>query len=317
MTARYTIVGLGEALYDIFPDSTVLGGAPLNVACHAHQCLKEINGRGVVVSRVGQDSLGNQMLDELRSRNMTTEFVQTDPDRSTGRVYVELSSTGQPEYEIVRDVAWDWMQFDPDIESLAGSCQAVCFGTLAQRGGETRSAIYRFLTEARRAVRLFDVNLRQDFFNQQILRRSCELASALKLNEHELPVVANELGIYLADPEGEEQAEQNADDRTDKLIAKLRKKLDLRVVALTRGARGTKLFTEDGNFEGEPVQYEFADNADSVGAGDACSAGLLVGMVRRWPWERTLNLANHLGAYVASQPGATPELPEELLAMVK
>ncbi len=315
MPARYTIVGLGEALYDIFPDHTVLGGAPLNVACHAHQCIQGINGQGVVVSRVGQDDLGNQMLADLQSRGMTTEFVQTDPDRSTGRVYVEVSSTGQPEYEIVRDVAWDWLQFDPDIESLAGRCQAVCFGTLAQRVGEARSSIYRFLTEARRAVRLFDVNLRQDFYNQQIIRRSCELANALKLNEDELPIVANELGIYLPEPEGDEPVDQDA--RTTKVIAKLRKKYDLRVVALTRGEQGTKLFTEDGDFDVEPVKYDGEDNADAVGAGDACSAGLLVGMIKRWPWQRTLELANHMGAFVASKPGATPNLPDEILAMVK
>lgn len=310
MAARYTIVGLGEALFDIFPDRTVLGGAPLNVAFHAHQCMKDIDGQGVVVSRIGQDDLGDQLLAELRNKGMTTEYVQTDPDRSTGRVYIELSPTGQPEYEIVSEVAWEWLQFDPDIESLAGRCQAVCFGSLAQREGEARSAIYRFVTEARRAVKLFDVNLRQKFYNQSILRRSCELANALKLNEQELPIVAAELGIHLSqDEEGDAWA--------GKVIDRLRKKYDLKVVALTRGEQGTMLFTEDGNFETDQVSYELAEGADAVGAGDACSAGLLIGMVRRWPWERTVSLANHMGAYAASQPGATPTLPDSILEMVK
>jgi len=194
-----------------------------------------------------------------------------------------------------------------------GQCQAVCFGSLGQRVAEARSSIQRFLQEARRAVRLFDVNLRQDFYNQHILRRSCELATAVKLNEQELPIVASELGLYLT----ESTDAADSGDHHDQLIAKLMRKFDLRLVALTRGERGTTLFTGEGKIEGETVSYDPVDGADAVGAGDACSAGLLVGMVRRWPWDRTLSLANHMGAFVASQKGATPCLPDEIIHMVK
>jgi fructokinase len=310
MTARFTIVGLGEALFDIFPDRHVLGGAPLNVAVHAHQISQPRGGRGVVVSRIGQDPLGDELLAELRRRGMTTEYVQTDPDRPTGTVYVDLSVPSSPSYDIVRGVAWDWLQFDPDLESMASQCQAVCFGTLAQRESEGRSAVLRFLTATKRAVRLFDVNLRQDYYSQQIIRRSCEMATAVKLNEHEMPVVMDCLGMT-ASPSAAGR------DETERQAATLLKKFDLKLIALTRGQRGTVLITPTARIEGEPVSYPAEQGADPVGAGDACSAGLLLGLVQRWPLEKTVALANHLGAYVASRQGATPALPQEILEMVQ
>ncbi len=313
MPPRFTIVGLGEALFDLFPDRQILGGAPLNVAVHAHQLGGIVGGRGLVVSRVGQDDLGNLLLDDLRGRNMTTDYVQTDPDHPTGRVYVSFNDDGSHGFEIVRNVAWDWLQFDPDMESLAVACDAVCFGSLAQRDAQSRNTIYRFLNAARRAVRLFDVNLRQDYFSRDVLTRSCELATAVKLNDEELPVVARLLNLRGA-PGGD------ASD-ADGLAGELLKRFNLRLVALTRGAKGTALYTPDASgprkLEQPAVSYPAAEGADSVGAGDACAAGLLVGMILRWPLTRTLELANHAGAYVASRPGATPAMPDDLLERVR
>lgn len=310
MTARFTIVGLGEALFDIFPDRHVLGGAPLNVAVHAHQISQPRGGRGVVVSRIGQDPYGDELLAELRQRGMTTDYVQSDPDRATGTVYVDLSDPSSPSYDIVRGVAWDWLQFDPDLESMATQCQAVCFGTLAQRDSEARSAVHRFLTAAKRAVRLFDVNLRQDYFTQQIIRRSCEMSTAVKLNEQEMPIVMDALGMTVSPTAaGRDECERQA--------ATLLKKFDLKLVALTRAERGTLLITPTARVEGEPVSYPAEPGADAVGAGDACAAGILLGLVQRWPLEKTVALANHLGAFVASRRGATPPLPPAILEMVK
>lgn len=309
MPPRFTIVGLGEALFDLFPDRQILGGAPLNVAVHAHQLGGAVGGRGVVVSRIGQDDLGSLLLDDLRGRGMSTDYVQTDPDHPTGRVYVSFNDDGSHSFEIVRNVAWDWLQFDPDMESLATACDAVCYGSLAQRDAQSRNTIYRFLNVARRAVRLFDVNLRQDYFNRDVLNRSCELATAVKLNDQELPVVARLLNL------------RAAADGADALAGELLKRFNLRLLALTRGAKGTVLYAAETSgvrrIEQPPVSYPAADAADSVGAGDACAAGLLVGMILRWPMTRTLELANHAGAYVASQPGATPAMPEDLLSRVR
>ena len=309
MAASFTVVGLGEALFDIFPDMQVLGGAPLNVAVHAHQVGQAIGGRGVVVSRIGQDELGRQVLQELCRRGMTRGYVQTDPDRDTGKVYIGLDATGEPEYEIVDGVAWDWLQFDTDLASLAAHCEAVCFGSLAQRNAETRNSIYRFLDASRRAVRLYDVNLRQDFHNQHIIRRSCESANVVKLNLTEFPIVCEQLG--------QSRDRSDADAWVDGQAEILLRKFNLRMVAVTRGERGTVLYTPGEREETEPVHYPPAENSDHVGAGDACSAGLILGLVKRWPVEKILSLANHMGAFVASQPGATPQLPEAILKMVK
>jgi fructokinase len=303
-----TIVGLGEALFDLFPDREVLGGAPLNVAVHAHQLAEVLGGRGVVVSRIGQDDLGRQLLADVTGRKMTAEYIQTDPDHPTGRVYVGFDDRGEPSFDIVRGVAWDWLQFDPDLEALAASCQAVCFGSLAQREAQARNTIYRFLTAAKEAVRLFDVNLRQQYFDRQILEKSFALATAIKLNDQELPVVARTVGL------GEIAGGDEGLDQGAKLLVK---RFGVKLLALTRGARGTVIYTAGERFEDQPVSYPAAKGGDAVGAGDACSAGLLVGLLLRWPMKKTLALANHTGAFVASQPGATPKLPESILGQVK
>lgn len=309
MGDRFSIVGIGEALYDLFPDGERLGGAPLNVAVHADQLAQVRGGRGVIVSRVGQDDLGERLAKELRERGLTTDYLQTDPDRLTGRVYVDFDDRGQPRFEIVRDAAWDVMQFDPDLEDLANRCEAVCFGSLAQRDAQSRSTIYRFLDATRRAVRLFDVNLRQDEFDHGRLHRSCEMANIVKLNDEELPQVASLLGLGAVG-----QGEMDVADRQAEALLRM---FELEMLVLTRGERGTRLYTPHERIDGEPASYPPAANADAVGAGDACAAAVLVGRVLRMKPQRIADLANYAGAYVASQPGATPKLPDAILEMVK
>ena len=309
MTTRFSIAGLGEALFDVFPHGEVLGGAPLNMAVHAHQLARGRDGEGVVVSRVGQDEPGQRVLDQLAQRGVNTQYLQSDPDRQTGEVYVGVDEHGEPDFQIVDGVAWDWLQFDPDLESFAKRCEAVCFGSLAQRTGQSRNTIYRFLEAAGRAIKLFDVNLRQQYHNRNILDRSCQLATAVKLNQEELPIVCQTLGIPF------DAGKDTSQD--DYLSERLLKKYRLRFVALTRGKDGTVLYTSADRFEGQRAAYARAEGADSVGPGDACSAAILVGLVLRMDMQRTANLANHVGAYVASQPGGTPELPQAILDMVK
>lgn len=306
-TKPLTIVGLGEALFDVFPDRRVLGGAPLNVAVHAHQLLREVGGRGVVASRVGDDELGKELTAELHRRKMTTGYVQMDEQRPTGQVFVTFDD-GQHSFEIAKDSAWDALQFETSLAELAADCDAVCFGTLGQRNAAARASIGEFLKSAGAAVRLFDVNLRQHYFDEDVIRESCQAATALKLNDEELPVVARLLGL-------EEPAETQG-EATALQADRLRRAFDLEFVALTRGERGTVLFAESGRFELEPVRYLAGQSADSVGAGDACAAGLLVGQLLNWPAERQLELANRAGAFVASVAGATPDLPDEILELV-
>jgi len=300
------IVGLGEALFDCFEDRKILGGAPLNVAVHAHQLVTGRGGHGVVVTRVGGDELGTRIKNELAGRGMPTGCVQTDPNHPTGTVHVTVVD-GEPSYDIVEGVAWDRMQFDASAQQVAAECAAVCFGTLAQRHPLSQGTIHEFLSTAQDAIRLFDVNLRQDYYDDGVLRRSCRAATALKLNEHELPTVASMLKLTTA------LGTATTSDSARALL----EAFELSAVALTRGKRGTALVTADGFFEDEPVSYDRVDGADSVGAGHACSAGLLYGMLQHWPAEKTLHLANHLGAYVASRAGATPKLPSALIAIAE
>ncbi|MDP6058433.1 MAG: PfkB family carbohydrate kinase [Pirellulaceae bacterium] len=303
---QFTIVGLGESLFDIFPERRVLGGAPLNVAVHAHQLAGPCGGCGLVVSRVGQDELGQTVFAELQQRGMSVDYLQTDPDRDTGRVYVAVDAQGQPDFEIVQGTAWDWLQFDPDLEDLARRCEAVCFGSLAQRNSQARNTIYRFLDALnQRMVRMFDVNLRQDYFDQKVLQRSFEFANVAKLNDQELPIVADLLGVT------------SSSGDTDSSIQRMIRTFDLNLLVLTRGEAGTVIYAALDKYEGEPISYEPAQGADAVGAGDACAAAILIGLVRQWPMDHVVEVANHTGAFVASQPGATPQLPESILAMVK
>ncbi len=308
MTSKsLTIVGLGEALFDVFPDRRVLGGAPLNVAVHAHQLLRAAGGRGVVASRVGRDELGQELTAELDRRKMTTSYLQLDEARPTGQVFVTFDG-GRHSFEIAKDSAWDALQFDSSLAELAAGCAVVCFGTLGQRSAAARAAIGEFLRSAPAAVRLFDVNLRQDYFDADVIRESCQAATAVKLNDEELPVVARLLG--------HETPTESPGGAIALQAGHLRRAFDLECVALTRGERGTLLFTESGRVEAEPARYPTGRNADSVGAGDACAAGLLVGRLLGWPPERQLELANRTGAFVASVAGATPDLPREILEIV-
>lgn len=299
MASSRIIVGIGEALFDVFPDAQHLGGAPLNVAVHAQQ----LGNAGIVVSRVGQDDLGDQIVAELRRRDMTTAHLQSDPDHPTGTVEVDASDPHAPRYNILPG-AWDHLTWDGDLDEPARRCHGVCFGSLAQRSAPSRSTIYRFLVGAKNAERLFDVNLRQDFYDRRSILSSLEHATSIKLNTDELTTLTKLLNIPAP---GSAPA---SDAGHDEQIAALLRTYNLRWAALTAGPRGTTVYTTTQKFVAAPVFA--ASQGDAVGAGDATAAALLHGVTRRWDWPRTLTLANTLGAFVASQPGACPELNDEI-----
>jgi fructokinase len=297
-----TIVGLGEALFDLLPTGSVLGGAPLNVAWHAHALLSVGAGQGIVASRVGSDGLGEEIFAQLARRGMATDYLQLDAQHPTGTVNVTLQA-GQPAFEIVRNVAWDHMEFTPSWSELANRATAVCFGSLAQRSTASRGAIEAFLDAATNAIRLFDVNLRQHYYDRSLIEESCRRATMVKLNEAELPVMAKLLGLATNSP-----VEQ---------LKQLQSRFGLDAVVYTRAERGTMLVLHDEVIAPPAVSYPAAPNADAVGAGDACSAGILVGWSLGLSPAHTAELANQLGAFVASQPGATPVLPPEIISLAE
>jgi fructokinase len=182
LNTDHKIVGIGEVLFDILPSKERMpGGAPANFAWIAGQ----LGNRGIIASRVGEDSAGREILVELETeKNTDTSFLQKDPQRKTGSVRVSLQD-GQPVYEIVGDVAWDYLELTSDWRELAGNCDAVCFGSLAQRSGVLRATIQKFVQLTKpECLRVFDINLRQNHYSKNVLQKSLELAYILKL-KHE------------------------------------------------------------------------------------------------------------------------------------
>jgi fructokinase len=216
-------------------------------------------------------------------------------------VSVEFTAAGT-KYAFADDVAWDHLEFTPEWRRLAGECSAVCFGTLAQRSPTSRETIRQFLDSAKQAVRLFDINLRPPHYDSQLLEDGCLRASIVKLNEHELPMLAEALRLPAGAPVFQ--------------LAQLRSRYELAAVVYTRGRRGTMLVLANEVISPPPVAYPIADAADDVGAGDACAAAVLVGWLMCLPPTRILELANHMGAFVSSQSGATPRLPREIMELV-
>ena len=288
------VIGLGEALFDCFPDHQVLGGAPINLVVHLNALLQPHGGQALPLTRVGDDPLGIRFFDELSDRGVDTVAVQTDPHEPTGVVEVHASDEGETHYCFAPNMAWDRLVATTDGHRLVACGDAICFGTLAQRRMASRHAIQSLLASATDSIRLLDVNLRQDFFSRQVLHESLQAATAAKLNAQELLTVSEQLGLA-ADPE---------------LLAQ---EYELDWVAVTHGERGTSLHHRGEVMKAVVPKFAKAPAADSVGAGDACAAGLLYGVLRSWDWPPTVELANRLGAYVASQPGATPALPAELI----
>jgi fructokinase len=281
-----TVVGLGELLWDLFPAGKKLGGAPANFAYIANL----LGDRGVVASRVGQDDLGRQAISCVKALGGETSEIQRDPNRLTGTVEVSIDNDGQAKFEIKKSVAWDFLEWTPEWTALAKRCDAVYFGSLAQRSPQSRETIQFFLQEAfKSAVCVFDVNLRQGYHAAELLSASMRIAHVVKLNHEELPVVTKLFGFESAD---------------EKSAAKwLQEKFSLRLVCVTRGARGSLMIGENESVEHPGFEVKVAD---TVGAGDAFTAALVHHFLRGASLAEMSEAANQWGSWVASQVGAMP-----------
>lgn len=294
---NYTVIGLGELLWDIFPQGKQLGGAPANFA----YITSLLGDHGIIASRVGADDLGEEATRRLHHLRLPTDFLQIDSRYPTGTVNVQVDEKGQPQYEITQHVAWDFFELTREWRTLAGQASAICFGTLAQRSPASRRTIVEFLKAARpSAIRVFDVNLRQSFFSPEIVSDSAGRANIIKLNHEEVPRVLELLDAPM-------NVRQASDARTSSEW--LLSKSGAELICVTRGASGSFLYTRDSANEhpGFAVQI-----ADTVGAGDAFTAALVHHYLRRASLETTNEAANRMGAWVASNIGATPE-PDTLI----
>ena len=287
------IVAIGEILWDVFPDGPRFGGAPANFACSAAELAKD-NASVTLVSAIGDDTLGRDALVALSNRNVCTEAIQTNP-LPTGRVDVELDEAGIASYTFAENCAWDHLTWSQELERLAASCDAVCFGTLGQRSAESRETIQRFIRSTpEHCLRVFDINIRPPFIADQWILNSLESATAIKLNEDELPVVAE-----LCDCVGGEI----------EVLQHLSKRFELQLAALTRGERGSLILAGDqfSELSGRKVQV-----IDTVGAGDAFTASMVLDMLGNTNIETMNQRANALSSYVCTQAGATMAFPENL-----
>jgi fructokinase len=251
-----------------------------------------------VVSRVGRDDLGRDLLERLNALGLATSGISVDPVAPTGTVSVTLDPTGQPAYTIHTEVAWDFLEAGPEVLRVAAGADAVCFGTLAQRHPVARESIWRVLQATRpEALRIFDINLRQRFWSRDVIVESLALANVLKLNDEELPILMDLLGWPCEDDQG--------------LMARLAQRFDLRAVALTRGARGSFLWTagRSWNWPGSDLKV-----ADTVGAGDSYTAALALGLLSGTAPEDILRIAHRVADFVCTQPGATPPMPADFAA---
>ena len=297
---KKTVVGLGEALWDCLPEGRKLGGAPANFAYHAQAQGMD----GNVVSAVGKDALGDEIIEQLDDKglHLAIERVGTP----TGTVQVTLSGDGIPSYDICRGVAWDNIPWSDSLKELAARTDAVCFGSLAQRSGVSRDTIARFLESTpASALRVFDINLRQDFYSEYIIDQSLKAANILKINDDEWDIVKPMLGLGGGTATAERYTAGWFDGLTE-----LVSRYDLKLLILTCGTSGSYVFDKTGRLSFQPTPK--VEVVDTVGAGDSFTGSFVASLLKGMPVEEAHKKAVSVSAFVCTQAGPMPSLPEEL-----
>ncbi len=284
------VIGIGEALWDMLPEGKKLGGAPANFAYHACQFGLE----GMAVSAIGQDSLGEEIVEALEAHHLPYHLDRVE--YPTGTVQVTLDQQGVPQYEIKTDVAWDNIPYTKELAALAADCKAVCFGSLAQRNAVSRESIGLFLQAVPKdCLKVFDINLRQDFYNREVLEDSFRRCDILKINDEELVVISRMF----------ELPGLSLEDKCRSLI----KTYNLQMLILTCGVNGSYVFYEGG--------LSFLDTpkvtvADTVGAGDSFTGAFVGSLLNGKTVPEAHETAVKVSAYVCTQSGAMPEVPDTL-----
>ncbi|AGB27446.1 MULTISPECIES: carbohydrate kinase family protein [Prevotellaceae] len=292
---KQIIVGLGEALWDVLPEGAKLGGAPANFAYHTSQFGYE----AVAISALGNDALGDQTLKEFDQRGL--RYIMPRVPFPTGTVAVELDDQGVPTYDIKTDVAWDNIPFTPEVEEAAKTCRAVCFGSLAQRNETSRNTIMQFLdTTPMNCLKIFDINLRQNFYSREVICDSLRRCNILKINDEELIAIGRMFGYPGLDIENK--------------CWLILGKYDLDMLVLTCGTNGSYVFAPGTkSFQSTPR----VEVADTVGAGDSFTATFTTAILSGMPIAEAHKLAVEVSAFVCTQKGAMPVLPPDLASRIQ
>ncbi|MDX2279432.1 MAG: carbohydrate kinase [Saprospiraceae bacterium] len=280
----------GETLWDLLPSGKIAGGAPMNVAFQLNQ-LHVATG---MISRIGQDDLGDALLAFLKDKNVPTQWVQSDFIYPTGTVKVEFNAQRQPQYEIVENVAWDFITLEPDAFEAVGAAKVLVFGSLAARSAGAKQTLMHLIDHAETCV--FDVNLRKPFFSPSLLEELLAKAQIVKMNDEELDIIAAWQGI-----EGDQPTKMQALCNT----------FQFNLCIVTRGENGALCLSPKG-FDTHPG-YKVTVQ-DTIGSGDAFLAGFLARYLQGADPVDCLAFACKMGAYVATKRGGTPELNQEIIA---
>lgn len=287
----FTVAGIGELLWDVLEDTEKLGGAPINFAYHAGA----LGANTLAISTVGNDLRGKTALVELRRRGVCCDHITVSRDRVTGYVEAKIDAAGVASYQFPDNVAWDAIYLAEETLALAPHLDAVCFGSLAQRSASSRRAIREFLQLiGSTTLKVFDLNLRQQFHTPEIIRSSMAIADVLKLNDDELRLIAKM---------------EKLQGKSSAILMALVRSYDLQLAVLTRGNTGSLLVSRSQVSEHKGYSTTIAD---TIGAGDAFTAATVLGLLGGMDLDAINDHANRVAAYVCSQKGAMPPLPESL-----
>lgn len=278
------IIGLGEILWDMLPTGKQLGGAPANFAYHVCR----LGGNGWAVSAISDDELGREIKNTLSTKKLNT--ILEEVNEPTGTVQVTLNAAGVPTYDITEGVAWDHIPFTERIGNLAKETSAVCFGTLAQRSPESRATIHKFIESMPAgSLKVFDINLRQKYYDEKIISDSLRLADILKINDEELEIVSRMLCLS---------------GTSEERCRAISREFNLKFVILTMGGDGSKVILEDRVHLSTPGKINIVD---TVGAGDSFTAAFMLAYLRGESIEKSHTLATEVSSYVCTKAGAMPE----------
>lgn len=286
---KYTIAAIGELLWDVLPETEVIGGAPVNFAYH----VTALGAKGIPISTIGRDARGEMALLELQKRGVDTSAISISDNFPTGYVLATVDSEGIASYSFPDEVAWDHLQVNDYAEKLRSTIDAVCFGSLAQRSPHSRRTIHGFLDSlGNGVVKVFDINIRQDFYSKEVVKSSLKRTDILKLNEDELPILAQLLELK---------------GSGESFLPKLIERYQLKMLILSRGDKGSLLQTPEHSSEHVGIVTHVQD---TIGAGDSYTAAAVIGWLQGLPLDEINEQANRIAAYVCSQQGGMPTMPQ-------